>query len=92
LKKVIYISTIILGLGFVSCQKQDISPVSQEMEAPVWQEASDNGENARSVNDGNLRGGPEDTGVPIDPTGNNGGGGLSGDGEITDPMYDPNEG
>lgn len=90
MKKVIYISTIILGFGFVSCQKQEATPAPQEMEAPVWQEASDSGENSRS-NGGTERGGPEDTGVPIDPTGNNGGG-LSGDEDITDPMHDPSEG
>lgn len=43
MKKVIYISTIVLGLGFVSCQKQEVAPSSQEMEVPVWQNGAREG-------------------------------------------------
>lgn len=81
MKKVIYISAVILGLVFVSCQKQELTP-AQELEAPVWQEAPDSNENARSANTNNsldARVGAEDTGLPTD------------NGEITDPNADPDE-
>jgi len=76
-KKVFYISAVILGLGFVSCQKQEIAP-AQELEAPEWQEAPDSDENARTSNpnnDSDERVGAEDTGLPTD----------DGSGGITDP-------
>ena len=37
MNKIIYISTIIIGLALVSCSKQDISPVNNEpVVAPTW--------------------------------------------------------
>lgn len=86
MKKVFYISAVVLGLGFVSCQKQEVTP-AQELDAPVWQEANDSDENARSVNsNGSLdsRVGAEDTGLPTDN-----GNGTVYDGGITDPNTDP---
>lgn len=86
MKKVFYISAVVLGLGFVSCQKQEVTP-TQELEAPVWQDANDSDENARAINTNNnsdWRVGAEDTGMP---TGN--GSGTVTDGGITDPNTDP---
>ncbi len=38
MKKVIYISILILTLGFVSCTKQDIQPINQvEQDVPTWE-------------------------------------------------------
>ncbi len=88
MKKVFYISAVILGLGFVSCQKQEIAP-AQELEAPLWQDAPDSDENARtsnSNNDSDARVGAEDTGLPTDN-----GDGTVFDGGITDPNSDPDE-
>jgi hypothetical protein len=87
-KKVIYISAVILGLGFVSCQKQEITP-AQELDAPVWHEAPDSEENARSSNSNNnsdARVGGDDQGMPTDN-----GDGTVFDGGITDPNTDPDE-
>ena len=77
MKKVIYISAIVFGFGFVSCQKQDITPAPQEMEVPVWQE--------------NARGGDENPGTPID-NGNQNENGAVEEVEITDPNIDPDAG
>jgi hypothetical protein len=76
-KKVFYISALILGLAFVSCQKQEIAP-AQELEAPVWQEAPGINETPRAINSNNNsdhRVGADDTGLPTD----------DGSGGITDP-------
>lgn len=82
MKKVFYISAVILGLAFVSCQKQEPTP-AQELEMPEWQEAPDTSENARSSNSNNnsdARVGANDNGLP-----------TGSDGEITDPNSDPDE-
>lgn len=88
MKKVFYISAVILGLVFVSCQKQELTP-AQELEVPEWQEAPDNSENARTTNSNNnsdARVGADDTGLPT------GDGTIDNGGEITDPNNnDPDE-
>jgi hypothetical protein len=76
-KKIVYISALLLGLVFVSCQKEEVVPRSQDMTVPVWQ-----GENAR--------GGSNDSGgAGTDISDEDGKGTLKGDGEITDPNLDP---
>ncbi|GAB5416526.1 MAG: hypothetical protein Crog4KO_08880 [Crocinitomicaceae bacterium] len=78
MKKVIYISAIVLGLGFVSCQKQEIAPASQEMEAPIWQDGAREGDGS--------------TGSPIDTSNGTEDGSIMDDTEITDPNLDPDAG
>lgn len=77
MKKVFYISAILLGLGFVSCQKEDVAPTAQDMEAPVWQDAA-------RESSGNA-GTPVDTGAGDD-------GSIVNDVDITDPNADPDAG
>jgi len=80
LKKVIYIAAFVLGVAFVSCQKQDVSPNNQEMDAPAWQDGY--GDNARGTSS------PEGGGATT-TTGGDGKGTVTEDGEITDPNLDP---
>lgn len=75
MKKVFYISAVILGLGFVSCQKQELAP-AQELEAPEWEEF-DSGTSARGAADDN--GSPTDNGGTVIDDG------------ITDPNGDPDD-
>jgi len=85
LKKVFYISAIILGLGFVSCQKQDVTPNSQEADAPEWQDVFEGSENARGSGSGSEGDGtgmdPGTTDPPV----------LEEDGDITDPEHDDDD-
>lgn len=78
MKKIIYISAITLGLGFVSCQKQDVTPNAQELEAPSWESVTNGGENERG-------GVPSTPDVPTSTNGDGKGSGV----EITDPNMDP---
>jgi hypothetical protein len=40
MKRIFIISLVVIGLGFVSCQKQEISPNSNDnLEVPAWSNA-----------------------------------------------------
>lgn len=84
MKKVIYISALVLGLVFVSCQKQDVAPTAQEMDAPAWQDDANFGESARGIT-----GQSEGTGSTTTSDDGDGKGTVNEDGEITDPNLDP---
>ncbi len=89
MKKVIYISAVVFGLSFVSCQKQQINPASEDVEIPTWDSGS---ENARGTSGATSKEGPENTGVILPDPGTSQGGGPNDDGEITDPNADPDAG
>lgn len=57
MKKIIYIFIIGFGLVAVSCQKQDITPVNDNMEIPTWDDA-----NSRTGEEGMSEGTGEDPG------------------------------
>ena len=40
MKKLLIISIAVLGLGIVSCQKQEIAPNTSDLEVPVWEESA----------------------------------------------------
>lgn len=76
MKKIIIISLTVIGLGFVSCQKENITPSSSDsLTLPSW-------ENARTGDDeDNPEGGDDTIGAVTDPNEDQ-------DGPITDPNED----
>lgn len=44
MKRVLIIAIAFLGLGIVSCQKQEIKPIPQEVSIPEWDRVSDDGD------------------------------------------------
>ena len=65
MKKLLIISIAVLGLGIVSCQKQEIAPNTDDLELPVWEE------NAR-IGDGGDNGSDDGTiGEITDPNNEN---------------------
>lgn len=85
MKKLLYISVLLFGLGIVSCQKEDIRPIVDETAVvPTW------GSNEKAINNptgddgdahGNNSGSTSGGGLVDDPGVDNGG--------ITDPNTDP---
>jgi len=60
MRKVIYISTIVLTFGFVSCDKQEYNPIYEtNQDAPVW----DKGNSPFTVGDDVI----DDGDVIVDP-------------------------
>ncbi|MFT6244152.1 MAG: hypothetical protein ACJA0U_002572 [Salibacteraceae bacterium] len=82
MKKILIISLTVIGLGFVSCQKENITPGSAESpELPTW-------ENARGIDEDDSEGGDDDftIGAITDP--NDDDGPPSDEPPITDPNDD----
>ncbi|NRA13389.1 MAG: hypothetical protein HRT57_15700 [Crocinitomicaceae bacterium] len=76
MKKIIIISLTVIGLGFVSCQKENIEPNSAEsLVVPAWEQS------ARSGGDDGSEGDCDVIGAITDPNDDQ-------DGPITDPNDD----
>jgi len=64
MKRIVYIGFVIIGLTFVSCQKEDVRPNSdRSLDAPAWDCGGE-----RSSEDG-LRDGDDDGRPNVDPGG-----------------------
>lgn len=76
MKRIIIISLTVIGLGFVSCQKENIAPNSSDsVELPTW-------ESARSGDDDDDSEGGDDTiGAITDPN----------EDQDAPPITDPND-
>lgn len=73
MKKILYISFLLISTLLVSCSKQDVSPiVNESIDTPTW-DTSEKSSGSEGVDDG------IDDGVPVDGDGN----------EIVDPRFDP---
>ena len=56
MKKLLIISLVVLGLGIVSCQKQEITPISGEVELPVWEQNTRGGSDIDNDDDDGVIG------------------------------------
>ena len=54
MKKLLIISIAVLGLGIVSCQKQEIAPNTSDLEVPVWEESARIGDDDDDDDDGTI--------------------------------------
>jgi len=101
-KRILFIAAVLLGLGVVSCQKQDVAPnADARMNVPTW-ELNDNADNAKSNNNTSrekIEGGNDENGSHENGSNGTGGGTIDdptnpkvNDGDITDPNLDPDAG
>lgn len=64
MKKIIYISTIVLAFGFVSCNKQDMSPINEtNQDIPSWEKGLSTSNDDHIINDDDAT----DGGGIVDP-------------------------